>query len=344
MRVAAILTLLIAALLFGLGLFTHFKAEALETAAHNQGEIIDIGGMKMNALHLAAGPDADLPPLLFIHGASGNLQDPGQAFIKPLMGRAEMLFVDRPGHGFSDRGGPENAFPDGQADKIARVMDHYGMSQAIVVAHSFGGSIAASLALQHPEKVKGLVFLSAATHPWPGGVGWYYRVASTPVVGWLFTHFVSLPAGLMQLTSGAESVFYPNPMPEGYVEKSLIPLILRPATFRNNAEDVVNLHDYVSRISAHYPEIKAPTVIITGDADGIVLPNIHSTGLARDIKGSELVWVHGMGHKPDYVATDLCIAAIEKLAGQPRDLQAKAREVEARLARTAVKPTLTTGG
>lgn len=342
MKATAILTFVIAVVLFGLGLFTHFKAEALETASVNQGELVDIGGLKMNALHLPAGPKADLPPLLFIHGASGNLQDPGQAFIKPLSGRAEMLFVDRPGHGFSERGGPENAYPDGQADKIARVMDHYGMKQAIVVAHSFGGSIAASLALRHPDKVKGLVFLSAATHPWPGGVGWYYRVAATPVAGWLFTQMISLPAGLMQLTTGAESVFDPNPMPPGYVENSLIPLILRPATFRYNAEDVVNLHDYVSRISVHYPEIKAPTVIITGDADRIVLPEIHSRGLARDIKGSELVWVHGMGHKPDYVATDLCIAAIEKVAGMPRDLQAMAKAVEVRLKRETAG--LTTGG
>jgi hypothetical protein len=62
-----------------------------------------------------------------------------------------------------------------------------------------------------------------------------------------------------------------------------------------------------------------------------VLEEIHSKGLARNIKGSELVWVDGLGHKPDYLATDLAVQAIEKLAGQPRDLQAKAREVEARL-------------
>lgn len=332
MKVAAIFTVIIGLLLFGLGLFTHFKANALETAARNAGELVDIGGLKLNALHVPAGSQADLPPLLFIHGASGNLQDPAQAFLKPLTGRAEMLFVDRPGHGFSERGGPQNAFPDGQADSLAKVMDHYGMKQAIVVAHSFGGSIATSLALKHPDRVKGLVLLSAATHPWPGGVGWYYRVAATPVLGWLFTQTIALPAGLQQLASGADSVFYPNRTPDNYVENSLIPLILRPATFRYNAEDVVNLHDYVSRISVHYPEIKAPTVIITGDADRIVLANIHSTGLARDIKGSELVWVKGLGHKPDYIATDLCIAAIEKIAGMPRDLQAKARDVEMRIA------------
>ncbi len=331
MRILLLIVAFLALSLLGLGLFSYFKSRALEAAYPNIGERFDIGGYSLNALYKPAGPKADLPPILFIHGASGNLRDPAGAFLQPLEGRAELLFVDRPGHGYSDRGGPENAMPDGQADAIVKGMDHYGIAKAIVVAHSFGGSIAASLALRHPDRVSGLVFLAAATHPWPGGVDWYYRLSSTPVIGWIFTRTIALPAGLQRIASGADSVFHPNKPPTDYLEKAAIPLVLRPATFQNNAIDVANLHDYVSRIAAHYPEIKAPTVIITGDADEIVLENIHSRGLARDIAGSELVWVHGLGHKPDYIATDLAIAAIEKLAGQPRDLQALARQVEARI-------------
>jgi hypothetical protein len=59
---------------------------------------------------------------------------------------------------------------------------------------------------------------------------------------------------------------------------------------------------------------------------------LHSLGLNRDIRQSELVWVKRLGHKPDYVATDLVIAAIEKVAGMDRDLQKIARDVEHRLA------------
>lgn len=332
MRLVLLLLAALALILLGLGLFSWFKSRALEAAYPNRGERFDIGGYSLNALHRPAGPQADLPPILFIHGASGNLRDPAGAFLKPLEGRAELLFVDRPGHGYSDRGGPENALPDGQADAIVRGMDHYRIRKAIVVAHSFGGAIAASLALRHPDRVEGLVFLAAATHPWPGGIDWYYRLSSTPVVGWLFTRTLALPAGLQRVEGGALSVFHPNRPPPHYLDDAAIPLVLRPETFRNNAEDVANLHDYVSRTARRYPEIVAPTVIITGDADEIVLEEIHSRGLHRDIAGSELLWIHGLGHKPDYLATDLAIAAIEKLAGQPRNLQAMARDVEKRLA------------
>lgn len=331
MKIAALLFVLILTLCLALGLYTRLRARALEAAYPNRGTLIDIGGYRMNTLHVPQGPQTDLPPLVFIHGASGNLLDPAGAFLKPLTGRAELLFVDRPGHGYSERGGPENAFPAGQADAIVKAMDHYGIGKAIIISHSFGGSIAASLALRHPERVSGLVFLAPATHPWPGGVDWYYRVASTPGIGWLFTRLISLPAGLQRMEGGASAVFHPSPVPPGYTDKAAIPLVLRPATFAANAEDVANLHDYVSRIARDYPKITAPTVIITGDSDDIVLEEIHSRGLARDIKGSELLWIRGLGHKPDYIATDLAIAAIETLSGKTHDLQAEARLLEARL-------------
>lgn len=79
-------------------------------------------------------------------------------------------------------------------------------------------------------------------------------------------------------------------------------------------------------------------MVITGDRDRIVAPQIHSEAISAAIRGAELVTVHGLGHKPDYIATDLVIAAIEKLADEPRDLQALARTVEARLAPVSHEP------
>lgn len=315
-------------------LFSAWQTQSIEGRYGNVGELIDIGGgMRMNSVFVPAGSEADLPPIVFIHGASGNLRDPMHAFRPALEGRADLLFLDRPGHGYSDRGGPENARPDGQARAIARLMEARGMERAIIVGHSFGGAIAASFALEHPEKTAGLLFLAPATHPWPGGVDWYYNLAKMAVVGWLFSHIVAIPAGLTRIESGTRSVFEPNPRPHDYVDATAPALVLRPTTFRNNAIDVANLLAYVRRVQPRYREIRTPTVIVTGDSDGIVYEEIHSRGLARDIAGSELVWIRNLGHKPDYVVTDLAVEAIEKIAGRDRDLQESARRAEARLAK-----------
>lgn len=325
--------------------FTAWQSAAIERRDPNIGVLTDVGGFRMNALHIQAGADADLPPLVFIHGASGNLRDQEAAFLPLLKGRAEMLFVDRPGHGYSERGGPANDTPDGQAAAIAALMDSYGIKRAVIVSHSLGGAIAASFALYHPEKTAGLVFLSPATHPWPGGVDWYYNLAATPVIGWIFTHFVSLPAGMVLMDDATKSVFSPNRRRDTYVQEGAPALVLRPDTFRSNAIDVAGLNAYVTRVAPHYPEIRTPTVIITGDSDPVVLEEIHSQGLARDIAGSELVTIHGLGHKPDYVVTDVAIAAIEKVSGKNRDLDVMARAAEARInqAGAPMKPAIGLG-
>jgi pimeloyl-ACP methyl ester carboxylesterase len=207
-----------------------------------------------------------------------------------------------------------------------------GIARAIIVGHSFGGAIVAAFALRHSAMAAGLLFLAPATHPWPGGIDWYYEVANLPVIGRIFCHTFTLPAGLMQMDTGIAHVFQPNPVPDGYADKAAIPLLLRPNDFRDNARDVANLHAYVTRTQPRYKEIAAPTIIVTGDSDDVVAEELHSRGLKRDIAGSELYWVRNLGHKPDYVATDLAIAAIEKLSGMPRDLDRVVRDVEQRIA------------
>ncbi|RUU58941.1 alpha/beta hydrolase, partial [Mesorhizobium sp. M2C.T.Ca.TU.009.01.2.1] len=186
---------------------------------------------------------------------------------------------------------------------------------------------------RHPEKTLGLVFVSPATHPWPGGAtAWYYKLAATPVIGWLFSETLAYPAGMLRIGDATACVFSPNKVPEFYIGDASIPLVLRPSAFRANARDVAQLYDYVRAASPSYREIKAPTVVISGDRDKVVYATIHSVGLERDIPGAELVWVRNLGHKPDWIAPDLVIGAIAKVAGAPIDLQAMARTVEGRIA------------
>ena len=333
--IRTIMIYLIAALILllaGLAVWTRMKVPEIEARYPPTGEMIDVGGYKLHAVHVPRPDNADLPPLVFLHGASGNLLDQAVPFKPKLEGRAEMLFIDRPGHGWSERGGTQNDTPDGQAEAIASAMKAKGISKAIIIGHSFGGAITASFALAHPEMTAGLVFLSPATHPWPGGIAWYYGLTSTPIIGQLFANSVALPAGMGRLESGSACVFAPNPAPANYVEATATALVLRPSAFRSNAIDVANLKRYATRVSPRYREITAPTVIITGDSDAVVLANIHSEGLAREIEGSELIWVHNLGHKPDHVTTDLAVTAIEKVAGLDVDLSAAAASAEASVA------------
>lgn len=78
------------------------------------GAFTTVAGTRMHYVHVHPAAGADLPPLVFIHGASGNLKDQMVPFRPALEGRAEMLFLDRPGHGWSERGAG-NEEPHGQS-------------------------------------------------------------------------------------------------------------------------------------------------------------------------------------------------------------------------------------
>ena len=332
MHLLSAATAFLLALLLILAGITRVNAWLIERRNPAVGSFAEIDGVTLHYVHIPKPEHSDLPPVVFIHGASANLNDQ-MVPLRPLLeGKAEMLFLDRPGHGWSGRskGHEEQAE---QAALIAGLMDRLGVGPAIIVGHSFGGSIAAAFALAYPQKTRGLVFLSAATHPWPGGrTSWYYHLTTTPVLGWLFSETVASLAGSMRIGPATACVFAPNALPEGYLSRAQIPLVLRPRAFRANAADVEGLYRFALVSAPRYREIAAPTVVISGDADTVVYEEVHSLGLARDIPGAELVWVKNLGHKPDWIAPDLVVATIEKLGGQPRDLQTIGKAVEARIA------------
>ena len=325
--------LVIIALFVGLALVTQIGAALIERGNPPVGTFATVNGTRMHFVHVPRPANATLPPIVFLHGASGNLLDQMRPIRALLEGRAEMLFVDRPGHGWSSRGPDRNSTLVGQADTLDALMTEVGIGRAVIVGHSFGGAVVATFAVTHPGRVSGLVFLSAATHPWPGGgTSWYYTLAARPIIGWIFVETLALPAAYFRMAAATVGVFSPNKEPDRYAADAGIALVLRPKHFRANAIDVAALYEQVTEIAPRYREIAAPTVVITGDRDGVVLEEIHSVGLVRDIKDAELVQVHNLGHKPDWVAPELTVAAIETVSGMPRDLQAIARAVEARIA------------
>ena len=134
------------------------------------------------------------------------------------------------------------------------------------------------------------------------------------MIGPLFARTVVLPVAFPFLQAFAGAVFAPQPMPQDYVRGSALALLLRPSAFLANARDVARLKESVTRQSPRYAEIAAPTVIVTGDRDTIVSPDIHSRALAATLPHAKLIVLPGVGHAVQHVAADLVIAETERLA------------------------------
>ncbi len=251
---------------------------------------------------------------MLLHGASGNLEDEHLTLGRALAVRRRVILIDRPGHGFSDRpGGAADASPARQAALVAQALTELGVERAIVLGHSWAGALAAALALDFPERVAGLVLLAPVTHPWPGGISWYNALAATPVIGSLFVHTLALPLGMLMIGSGVASVFVPQRPPPDYMRRTASRLVLRPAEFTANAQDLAVLKDFVTAQVPRYRAISAPTVVVSGDRDTVVSIDIHARAVAALIPGAKLVVLEGIGHMPHHAAADRIVAAIDGL-------------------------------
>lgn len=294
----------------GMVLATGLSRRAAETAHPPIGEILDLGDRTVHVVD-RPGTDPQALPIVFVHGASGNARDPLLAFGDAFPERRR-LFLDRPGHGWSSRRGLADASPVVQAEVVARVMDALGIARAVVVGHSWGGSVAAAFGVHHRDRAAGLVFLAPATHPWPGAViDILYRLSAMPVVGRVLDDLVVPNVGRLMIERATVGVFAPDPVPPDYCTRIGARLVLRPDEWRANAEDVFSLHAHVTSLSPRYPEITAPTLILSGTRDPIVRADIHAEGLERDIAGARLIWLDGIGHMPHHAARDRVVAAIE---------------------------------
>ena len=295
-----------------LALATQIGVQLIQRAFPPQGRMIEVSGARLQVVEL--GPrDAAGAPVVLLHGASSNLRA-----MQPLSDRIaktrRVILIDRPGHGWSTRARVADSTPAIQGRMLAEVLTRLGIDRAIVVAHSWAGALALRMALDHPDRVAGLALLAPVAYPWRGGAGRYNDVISTPLIGPLLAHTVTLPLGCLVANSGVREVFAPQPMPADFVRDSETLLLLRPREFIANARDLVTLKAAVVEQAPRYAEIKAPLSIISGDVDKTVSTGIHSRPLAASAPNARLIVLPGVGHMVQYAASDLVASEIEAMA------------------------------
>lgn len=309
-------------ILLGLcGALALYSAWALARAAKTwppQGDFVALGGeFEGTRLHYVDRGEArpGVAPIVLIHGASGNLRDMTESLVGPLSRETRVVAIDRPGHGWSERGPHlDIADPAVQARAVREAVHALGLDRPVVLGHSWGASVAAAYALSFPDEIAGLLPLSGALYPWPGGVAWYHPVVAAPVVGPLFVRTLIVPGGKFLMGPGVRGNFHPDTAPEGYALGTALPLLFRPSEFRANSEDTVGLKAHLARQSERYGEIAVPTIVVTGNADYTVSPKIHSYAFHNAVAGSELIKLKGTGHMPHHSRRDIVVDAALRLA------------------------------
>jgi len=307
--------IVVVAALAVLALMTQAGIFVLERLYPAQGRQIDVTGAALNVVELGR-RDAAGPPIVLLHGASSNLETMRKPLGEMLARHHRVILIDRPGHGWSPRERETDSTPEVQARMIEEALAKLNTGPVIVVVHSLAGALGARMALDFPERVAGLVMLAPVTHPWFGGVGWYNKVVTTPVIGPLLAHTITLPLGLMLARQGARNVFLPQAMPENFVKDSATLLLLRPREFLANARDLVTLKEAVAGQAPRYAQIRTQVTVIAGDVDKTVSTSIHSRPFAATVPNARLIVLPGVGHMIQNAAPDLVASEIEAMTAR----------------------------
>ncbi|WP_291852767.1 alpha/beta hydrolase [Bradyrhizobium sp.] len=296
-----------------LALVTQAGVLLAQRAYPAKGRMVEVAG---GVLHIVdIGPrNAPGPPIVMLHGASSTLEVMRQPVGQRLAEDHRVILIDRPGHGWSTRHHLDDSTPESQGRMIHEALARLGVDRAVFVVHSWAGALGARMALDYPRAVAGLVMLAPVAYPWPGGVGRFNRLVAMPVIGPLLAYTITLPLGYFLTEPGARGVFLPQPMPDGFVQDTATPLLLRPRQFIANALDLVTLKAAVAAQAPRYSQIKTPVTIIAGDeSDRTVSTRIHSRPLAAAVPDARLIVLPGVGHMVQNVAPDLVVTEVEAM-------------------------------
>jgi pimeloyl-ACP methyl ester carboxylesterase len=254
---------------------------------------IDAEGVRVHVAQRGAGED-----VLLIHGASSDMGVFEPTVVPLLQSRFRVTAYDRPGMGFTAARPPHAETLGVQAKVAAGVIDRLGLNRPIVIGHSYGGSVALRLALDHPGKVGGLVLIAAVAYDWPGGVSWHLHWSSNPVIGTLFNQLLTRPFIDTAMRSGTLNAFAPSALPADYLVRAGVMRAARPSAMRANSHDVTALKREIIAQQARYSAIKIPVAILAGDGDTVVSSMIHSVKLAQILPNARIDVLQGVGHLP----------------------------------------------
>ncbi len=291
-----------AALLAASHLKTRRLARRAETLVPPIGQLQPVPG---GLIHYVEMGPIEAPPLVLIHGLSGQLQHFTYALADLLAPDFRLIILDRPGCGYSTRDHDHLAVLPEQARMIQAFLDIRNIEQPILCGHSLGGAIALAMALDAPEKIRGLALLAPLTHPVADAGSFKGLIVHSAMMRRLMAQTVAIPAAQRTAAELLQQVFGPNPCPEDFLIRAGGALGLRPKSFIAASADATLASGGIAEQSTRYAsELNTPGAVLFGEADAVLSPQANGASMAP--YGLPCETESGQGHMLPITAPRRC--------------------------------------
>ena len=266
-------------------------ATAAEARAYGLRERrVDVGDC---SLALLEGGPADAPTVVLVHGYSAD-RVVWVRFARHLLRDHRVVVPELAGHGATGFTSGVGHSAPAQAARLATLLDRLGIDSAHVGGNSMGGFVAATLAVEHPDRVTSLLLSDAVgvtarprarmASPEPSEAELLFRRGRNP---FLLDSVADFP------------YFYAMTM----ARPPFLPAALRAAIAadyvarREQLAEIFTDFYGVATLDDRLGDITAPTLVMWGEEDRLVHPSTARTW-AEGIDGARTVRYPGIGHMP----------------------------------------------
>lgn len=264
------------------------------------------------------------PTLLLIHGYTASTYVWHE--VAPVFAENgfHVIAVDLLGFGYSDKPSWFDYKITSQARMISRLMDRLGIGRATIAGSSYGGAVAATLALDYAERVEKLILVDSVInddlrdHP-------ILRLAALPGIGELFTPFIADSKAYLKIRmKGSLAPANYNLITDERLESVLRPL--KAADAHHSLLETSRQWD-ANRIEQDAHLINHPTLIVWGENDTLI-PLHNGETLYNSIVHSRFIVLKDCGHVPQEekpalfaeIVTEFCRDKKSRIENESEDI------------------------
>ena len=251
---------------------------------------VDVDGIRV---HYQEAGDERAPAMVLIHGFASSTLVWSRVFLKLAAAGYRVIAPDMLGYGYSAKPRNGEYTIAGQAKLLVRLLDRLGIPRALLVGSSYGGAVAATCALDYPDRVEKLILVGAVNNNRPLEFR-LMRLFGSRVFGDVVSPLLIGSRRLLRRRMKQVYDRHSWVLDERRVDARHLPL--RAAGTQRAIIRTVRAWD-AERISRDAHLIKQPTLLLWGEND-TEIPLADGERLHDEIRGSRLVVFLDCGHIP----------------------------------------------